>query len=726
MRQANALSQANEPAVSPAGGGSIDRRALSSSLSTASTTGYAGDTLASALHRQRRASHRALVQVPPSARNPERRRRGAERAGQRSTRGPGRRDPEPARDPDRALSRPQRFEPEPLALALVRPRRASTTVRAAVPRWFLLQDLHGPEPVRQNWAWTASTSRMIRRAAGLGSAPARARSGPLPAHLRPLRRADHRWRPRRPRGGAGGSRERRAGRRLRRAAGARRLASRRGDGRRSTGKSARRWLADDAAPCLRFAPNVPLLTRTTAFGYYAQNFVALDERVTDHLVADPEHAARAAYGRCGRAKSCSPRARSSGRSSSRQRPPRRHAGRARRGAISTATASRSATASSSPPRTTAPIAPRSTCRARASRSRDRRSAPRGPAALADARGRAGIERHAGARIAAPKAACGSRRAASMRRGRGAERVACDALLMSGGWTPSVHLFSQSAASWPSTRRSQVFMPGETAERDRSAGAGTGTFALRQRSPKATPPDARGGRGRLRDAARPEPTPSTEFADVGDRVPPSARPAGPARESLRRFPERRNARRIWPGRPRGHPLDRARQALHHHRDGDRPGQDLQHERAWPRRRRARQAVPAGRADDVPAALYAGDASAHSPALRAASCSIPIRRTPIHEWAAAEGAVFEDVGQWKRACYFREAGENMRAAVARECRATRASVGIFDVSTLGKIEVVGPDAATFLERMYINDFRSSRSGDAATASCSARPVSSWTTA
>ena len=83
--------------------------------------------------------------------------------------------------------------------------------------------------------------------------------------------------------------------------------------------------------------------------------------------------------------------------------------------------------------------------------------------------------------------------------------------------------------------------------------------------------------------------------------------------------------------------------------------------------------------------------------------PIRRTPIHDWAAENGAAFEDVGQWKRAWYFPRAGESMHDAVARECRTTRGSVGLFDASTLGKIEVVGPDAATFLERMYANAFQ-----------------------
>ena len=83
--------------------------------------------------------------------------------------------------------------------------------------------------------------------------------------------------------------------------------------------------------------------------------------------------------------------------------------------------------------------------------------------------------------------------------------------------------------------------------------------------------------------------------------------------------------------------------------------------------------------------------------------PIRRTPIHDWAAENGATFEDVGLWKRAWYFPRAGESMHEAVARECRTTRGSVGLFDASTLGKIEVVGPDAAAFLERMYANAFQ-----------------------
>ena len=80
--------------------------------------------------------------------------------------------------------------------------------------------------------------------------------------------------------------------------------------------------------------------------------------------------------------------------------------------------------------------------------------------------------------------------------------------------------------------------------------------------------------------------------------------------------------------------------------------------------------------------------------------PVRVTPMHEWHAAAGAVFEDVGQWKRARYYPRPEEDMEAAVRRECLAARDGVALLDASTLGKIEVSGPDAARFLDRIYIN--------------------------
>jgi sarcosine oxidase subunit alpha len=80
--------------------------------------------------------------------------------------------------------------------------------------------------------------------------------------------------------------------------------------------------------------------------------------------------------------------------------------------------------------------------------------------------------------------------------------------------------------------------------------------------------------------------------------------------------------------------------------------------------------------------------------------PIRITPIHAWHDAHDAVYENVGQWKRPRFFPRGEEDMDAAVARECRAVRTSVGVLDASTLGKIDVRGPDAGVFLDRMYTN--------------------------
>ena len=80
--------------------------------------------------------------------------------------------------------------------------------------------------------------------------------------------------------------------------------------------------------------------------------------------------------------------------------------------------------------------------------------------------------------------------------------------------------------------------------------------------------------------------------------------------------------------------------------------------------------------------------------------PVRKTAVHEWHVENGAAFEDVGNWKRPWYYPKAGEDMHAAVARESLAVRQSVGILDASTLGKIDIQGPDSAKLLNWVYTN--------------------------
>jgi len=78
----------------------------------------------------------------------------------------------------------------------------------------------------------------------------------------------------------------------------------------------------------------------------------------------------------------------------------------------------------------------------------------------------------------------------------------------------------------------------------------------------------------------------------------------------------------------------------------------------------------------------------------------RKTPMHDWHAKYNAKFENVGQWKRAWYYPIKNETMYEAVQRESKAARDSAGILDASTLGKIDIQGSDASEFLNRVYTN--------------------------
>ncbi len=85
--------------------------------------------------------------------------------------------------------------------------------------------------------------------------------------------------------------------------------------------------------------------------------------------------------------------------------------------------------------------------------------------------------------------------------------------------------------------------------------------------------------------------------------------------------------------------------------------------------------------------------------------PAKLLPAHEWHAARGAVFDDYGGWKRPAYY---GDDREGCIVRETQKVRESVGLFDASPLGKIEVKGPDAAEFLNRIYVNTVPSLKAG------------------
>jgi sarcosine oxidase subunit alpha len=286
---------------------------------------------------------------------------------------------------------------------------------------------------------------------------------------------------------------------------------------------------------------------------------------------------------------------------------------------------------------------------------------------------------------------------------GVEWIACDALLMSGGWTPSAHLFSQSRGKLAFDEARQMFVPGAAAQRQRSAGACNGKFALRE----VLIEGADAGAAAAVDAGFPVQTPplnySVDKADdanggwLGDA-------SAPGLEHAQAFVDFQNdvcAKDI-------------RLAV---QEGMR---SIEHVKRYTT---TGMATDQGKTSNMNALAIAANAlgkpipnvglttfrlpftpvsfGAFAGAARG-DLFDPIRRTAIHGWAEENRALFEDVGLWKRAWYFPQAGEDMHAAVKRECEGARAGVGLFDASTLGKIEVVGPDAAAFLERLYTNPF------------------------
>ena len=81
---------------------------------------------------------------------------------------------------------------------------------------------------------------------------------------------------------------------------------------------------------------------------------------------------------------------------------------------------------------------------------------------------------------------------------------------------------------------------------------------------------------------------------------------------------------------------------------------------------------------------------------------VRRTPMHDWHVANGGDMMEAGAWKRPLWYHGHGATLSEAYKAEMAIVREQVGIADVSTLGKIDVQGPDAAEFLNRVYVNGF------------------------
>jgi sarcosine oxidase subunit alpha len=450
---------------------------------------------------------------------------------------------------------------------------------------------------------------------------------------------------------------------------------------------------------LRAQPRVTMLARTTAFGMFADNFVGLAERVTDHL-ADPDP-------RLPRERLWQVRAHRIVLAAGAIERPMIFPGNDRPGIMLAGAARTYVRRYGVRPGSRAVIA--TSCDAAYAVALDLLAAGLQIAAIVDSRQGlespamegvrvAGVPVHTGAHLGGTFGRLRVRGAGlALANGKRA-RLDCDLLLMSGGFTPSVHLFSQARGALRFDAGLGAFLPDGDSGTLRPAGACNGAFTLADARAQGERAGADAAACAEVPASRRSPPAMPEAAD-------SMPPAGP------------------------HPQMRGRAFVDFQNDVTSKDLALAVREGFTSVEHVKRYTTVGMATDQgktsnigALALLArergrGIAEAGLTTFRmpytpvtfgtlagAARADLfdPVRTTPLHGWAARQGAVFEDVGQWKRARYFPQAGERMQQAVARECRAVRASAGIFDASTLGKIEVSGPDAAMFLDRMYINGF------------------------
>jgi sarcosine oxidase subunit alpha len=475
------------------------------------------------------------------------------------------------------------------------------------------------------------------------------------------------------------------------------------------GEAALDWLRRTITE-LRNNARVTLLFRTTAFGYFPHNFIGLCQRLTDHLATPPAHLPRERLWQV--------RARHVVLATGSIERPLIFPGNDRPGVLLAGAAQTFLNRYGV--RVGHRVVIVTACDASYQAALDLRAQGVEVALIADVRSsaggvlpeaarRAGIETLQHATVVHTE---GGRRVRAVSVGetdgagrvRAVRKIDCDALLMSGGFTPSVHLFSQSRGKLVWSEALQAFVPGKSAERERSVGACRGVMDLERVLADGVSAGADAGR----ESNGVPPRPARQF--LVDALP---RGTGASLGEL----------------PQGNPPSPLKAFVDFQNDvttkdiklAAREGfRSIEHIKRYTT---TGMATDQGKTSNLNAlAIVSRDEGRpiaevglttfrmpYTPTTFGAFAGIsrgdlfdPKRTTPAHAWAEAKGAVFENVGLWKRARYFPRVGETLQTAVARECLSVRSACGIFDASTLGKIEVVGADAAEFMNRLYVNSW------------------------
>ncbi|TQV70515.1 sarcosine oxidase subunit alpha family protein [Exilibacterium tricleocarpae] len=284
-------------------------------------------------------------------------------------------------------------------------------------------------------------------------------------------------------------------------------------------------------------------------------------------------------------------------------------------------------------------------------------------------------------------------------GESRESLACDVVAMSGGWTPSIHLYSQAGGSLDFNEHSACFVPASCAQAVRVAGAANGEFQLQ---------------GCLAEGYR-SGAAAARAAGAGANVEPSApscddwpqTPLEPYWYTGNAATEKQWLDFQYDVKVSDIELARRENfiSVEHVKRYTTNGMSVDQGKTSNVNALAVMAALSGR--KIPAVGTTRFRPPYHPATIGTFVGrdlgesyAPRLELPAHSWHLAQGAWMEDMGWQRPQCYLR-AGEDFEAAVRREAVAVRRSVGMFDGSPLGKIEVKGPDAARFLNRIYINN-------------------------
>ncbi len=288
-----------------------------------------------------------------------------------------------------------------------------------------------------------------------------------------------------------------------------------------------------------------------------------------------------------------------------------------------------------------------------------------------------------------------------------ERIACDAVAMSGGWSPAVHLWSHAGGKVVWDEGAAMFRPDPARG---PVGADGAVFVI--------PAGAASGAVWHPDTLADAHAAGLRAATETGHAPTALAPSGGAEEERPLLP-------VWTMPEGAGPALKAKMFLDFQNDVKVTDVELAAREGFESVEHTKRYTTLGMATDqgklsninglavLAAARGAGIAETGTTTFRppwtpltlgaitgeaAGDLFQPVRQTPMHDWHAAQGARWEPVGQWRRPYAYVRAGETPAKAVTREVLNTRQTVGILDASTLGKLLVRGPDAGRFLDMLY----------------------------